>query len=471
MSQYALTDTIKTFGEWWTPENPTRRVGGNLTYEDARIRLSLVDAFIKLTGTVSRQTAKRDYAVVHGVTRESEAVSLLNVMRSHIGLTFSSGGMRQPETLLAPILINGKHVSAAETYKSAIFRVPGLQIWLARPVFALDLHGDRRPEGVAHQMNILSTVRETYRVDKIGAEIGFFVATSANTDDFVSASLLSQGMIRVEPNEPRDIRWYLGTIGTVTELLSFISGATMSSDRIQLYSSDDNPRPLSVIVSSQDRKYCPYKGLHEFYLNRSALGDGFGAILTRWFEIYEKIESPSRLALSTMSSEKLWLHIEFLSLLQSLEGIHRAMCSGLYMDAVEYESVKHALGSAIPASLSSGHKEALKSRIRYGNEISLAKRLGELADMFPDPVRKQLFRESGQVPRVWVDTRNYYTHWDEALRESVLSDEHTYHANVRLRHFLRLLFMHFAGVPEDALLLALSSENDEARFLRDLNSM
>ena len=42
------------------------------------------------------------------------------------------------------------------------------------------------------------------------------------------------------------------------------------------------------------------------------------------------------------------LHIEFLSLMQALEGFHRALYEGLYMDEQGYASVKKALGDAIP---------------------------------------------------------------------------------------------------------------------------
>lgn len=119
---------------------------------------------------------------------------------------------------------------------------------------------------------------------------------------------------------------------------------------------------------------------------------------------------PSQLALSVLSSDNLWLHVEFLSLMQALEGFHRATMPGLYTSEAEYEPVKQALNYAIPKVIGPDHKEALKSRIRYGNEVSLRKRVDALVGRLDLPVRKHILGGDGSVPRSWVVTRNYYTH-------------------------------------------------------------
>lgn len=75
---------------------------------------------------------------------------------------------------------------------------------------------------------------------------------------------------------------------------------------------------------------------------------------------------PSQFALGVLASEKLWPHVEFLSLMQALVGFHRGLFDGNYMDENRYELVKKALGDAIPTGLVSDHKDALRSRIRYG---------------------------------------------------------------------------------------------------------
>ncbi len=55
----------------------------------------------------------------------------------------------------------------------------------------------------------------------------------------------------------------------------------------------------------------------------------------------------SKLALGVISTKNLWLHVEFLSVIQALEGFHRGRFSGSYMGASEYESVRATITSAI----------------------------------------------------------------------------------------------------------------------------
>ncbi|MDN5873075.1 MAG: hypothetical protein L0H29_01670, partial [Sinobacteraceae bacterium] len=56
-----------------------------------------------------------------------------------------------------------------------------------------------------------------------------------------------------------------------------------------------------------------------------------------------------------------------------------AIADGTYMSPEDYEAVRHALATAIPSSVGADHREALKSRIKYGNELSLRKRINGLA--------------------------------------------------------------------------------------------
>lgn len=194
-------------------------------------------------------------------------------------------------------------------------------------------------------------------------------------------------------------------------------------------------------------------------------------IVVRWFDIYPKIHMPSQLALSVLVSDKLWLHVEFLSLMQALEGLHRGLFEGDYMEKAQYKLVMKALCDAIPPELSPDHKDALSSRIRYGNQISLSKRLDKLAEQLSQKIRTMILGPNGKVPRQWIDTRHYYTHWDEELRANVLDSQGMYNANVRMRHFLRALYLNLMGVPEQAILSSLCNASNSSQHLAQLNAI
>ena len=60
------------------------------------------------------------------------------------------------------------------------------------------------------------------------------------------------------------------------------------------------------------------------------------------------------------------------------------------------------------------------------------------------------------IARRWIDTRNYYTHWDEELRPSILGDQALVDGLARMRMFLRISLLRLIGISDEALLGALN---------------
>lgn len=71
---------------------------------------------------------------------------------------------------------------------------------------------------------------------------------------------------------------------------------------------------------------------------------------------------------------------QFTDMVHALEGLHRGVRGGTFIDSKEYEEkVLPTLIGAIPDEIDSDLKQALKKRLEYGNELSLRRRLKELA--------------------------------------------------------------------------------------------
>lgn len=94
-----------------------------------------------------------------------------------------------------------------------------------------------------------------------------------------------------------------------------------------------------------------------------------------------------------------------------------------------------------------------------------------LVDTLTEQIRINILGEKGEIPRKWIDTRNYYTHWDEELRTNVLEDQELYNANVRLRHLLRVLYLGLVGIPQAAILKSLYNASGISQQLIQLNVM
>ncbi|MEH2491232.1 HEPN domain-containing protein [Bradyrhizobium sp. AZCC 2230] len=460
MTDIDMSETLEIVGSWFLPDTPARRVAGTFSLKPERIELELADSLRPLQSGPIRAEVVR-YPVVHGITRKQEAVSLFQCTRARYSLTFASGGIGQPETLWSHLAVVGGWLTEQQVYPELRCRIPGLQVWLSPQV----IHAIKDEEGYAFRVKNVPT--ETFAIPSIDAELDFEL-TAVGSPGHSKATIVASAWLNIRPREPRPLNWFLDQLSTATSLLAFLAEEPMPPDRIEL-KVEQRGVTLSLLVPRPSVKYCDHGNQHDFFVSRARLGDGLGPILANWFELFQRVQLPIDLALSTMASDDLWLHVRFLSLLQALEGLHRALFPGNYMEPDQYEPVKEVLVKAIPSNLHTDHRAALKSRIRYGNEISLAKRLKRLAEVLPVTLRTRILG-SNDVPRSWVDTRNYYTHWDEALRSDILSGQAMYDACARLTIFLRTLYLHKIGISSDALEAALGGLSGGAQHLAQLNS-
>lgn len=474
MTKHSIPDSAEFLGEWFLPvtEGEPRKLAGTLSWSSQRASLKLQDSFKPLHGTVYGDE-EHSYPAVHGTTVKSQFISVLQASRAGTGLSFGPAGMSEVESLISSWIVVGAHVVPKTLYSEIRVRIPGLQIWLCR-------------SGV--QRTMLSKTENSppgmiYRIDGLAEEIteitcpplilGWGIDRHFSGDMSTEISVRTSACLRIHSAEPKELDWFFAQLGKATTLLSFMAGSPMAPDHISAKAYADEGSAtveVEVLVALREAKYCPHRTRHDFYMLRPDMEADLDAVFSRWFELYDSIAMPSQLALSVLCSDRLWLHVEFLSLMQALEGFHRATMTGLYTDETAYEPTRQAMSNAIPQTVAKDHRDALKARIKYGNEISLRKRLDALVSCLDLPLRKHILGGDGTVPRSWVVTRNYYTHWDEASRADVLDGIGMHQAHVRMRLLLKALYLNFVGIPQTAIAKSLRNTCQESQYLIQLNN-
>ncbi|MBT9599384.1 MAG: hypothetical protein IV094_25665 [Vitreoscilla sp.] len=467
MTNLPLSSTFEYSADWYLPEHPDVRVSGRLTYTSERAEIQLNDAFTPMRGDLLSAPIP-DYPVIHGISTKGEALTVLRAQRLGINFNFGPAGLRQPERLISSWLIVGAHVSAEQKYYRVNFFIPGLEIWLSSANIGQSIEQDSNSERITHTFVVRQTDSEITAAPAIDATLEWRTGTTLRTVLSKSVSIDVLGSVSISPATPKPIDWFFEQQGKLSTMMAFLAGRPMPIDAISAHISETT-QPISLLVAMRQADKYEFKSINDFLVPRSKLGDSFPSVVANWFREVESVLVPSQLALGILSTKDLWLHIEFLSLIQALEGFHRGRYGGNYMDDSDYESVKATLGSAIPATISNDHRDALRSRIRYGNQISLSKRLNELCGCLGDDLAQVVFATSGKIPRRWIDTRNYHTHWDEELRQDTIDGQEMYNANARMEHFLRLLYLLLMGVTKETLLECYENSNGASLQLIQLN--
>lgn len=469
MGYRLLEESIDTLGEWFLPEDTNKKIHGKLHYEKGKAELVLTGSFTPLRGAITPQKSNQYYAIIYGVTRECELITLVRNYRSATNINLGSGVFRESDKILSLMVLIGGHFPADSLFPEISFRTPGLIAWLSKHFI--------KTEFVSNAENVIQETKyivpnqamESINIPNIDSELRIGYSNHGNVDPYASIDVEVYGWIIVKPREPQKIDWYFDQHQKISTLIAFMSGFTMAPDCIEA-STDSPHNKVYIMVDLFNSEQCKNKNIIEFFMPRDHMGCELGDVMRRWFDIYETVEVPSKLAMSIFSSRNLWMHVKFLSFMQALEGFHRSQFEGNYMNNQEYEVVKQQLIKAIPDNVKDSHKASLVSRIKYGNQVSLHKRLSELGSLLSREIMALILGNDRNIPRSWVDTRNYYTHWDDELRSNILEGQQMYDANVRLSAFLRVLYINSVGIPQEAILKSLSGHNSIAQHLIQLNA-
>ena len=106
--------------------------------------------------------------------------------------------------------------------------------------------------------------------------------------------------------------------------------------------------------------------------------------------------------------------------MQAIETFNRQVFSEKYIEQEEYDDKSQKIKTNIPTEFPSDLRDALKSRIKYGNEYSLRKRIKGLFESVDQQTRLLVTEDYKSFIGKIVDTRNYFTHYDYELKSAAL---------------------------------------------------
>lgn len=179
--------------------------------------------------------------------------------------------------------------------------------------------------------------------------------------------------------------------------------------------------------------------------NASDVCNQLSDILHKWFAASPTLKSAIYLYIDGMrqtgSSEG-----RFLTLSQAFEAFSRATTPSEYMASEDYQEVRSKIIAAIPSEVAPDHRDSLKSRIKYGNEISLRKRLMKTFQSLPFEAIDCICHSHAEFVSGIVDTRNYLTHYSDELRSSALRGADLHWASEQLTMLTRILLLRELGI-------------------------
>jgi hypothetical protein len=435
-------------GEFWAPGDPGQRIPGRLVYRARKIcKLILMGAFGEEKGRYLEHSEAATFGILLGVTIANEPLTLIGCVRSSI---FQGLAATSSEVLVDTVVV-GVHLpqerSATFMHAESTWRL--INDWFEHSQFKLT--------PIGHAQAIVRDQREedvlfSNRVEVIGATIKSRIRIrGGGKGRFGRVSLAHTMTLRIEPDGVASLQWYERQMRRLGNLLTLFVGIPVENLWLDLRDAGEEGhfesyRVLKPRWASRKRRSLVLNAPFAFPIVKERLCAAFEA----WFKLCQDCEDVLDVFFYVAEDERFASHLQFLSMIQAIEGLLRAVDHRTLMDPDAFQRVREALTKSIPENTPARMRDALKARLKFANEPSLRRRLLDAVNAM-EPVSREYAlggASNEDFVAAVVDGRNYLTHYDPQARELRLDNPSLAVWTSRMKTLLAIMLLRHLGFDE-----------------------
>ena len=447
--KYTLCDDFELRGIWWLPENVDQQVSGVLTFDsENKIRLELIGSFKQLPDFGKSEVEKKD--IILGITDDGRICTIADCYESNSTLNFPGISCQIFET---NYLLEGAHCNSIEKIKFEKISIgfDYLEEWAGHYPIKTNFEKDKNNKNTGFTVKCDFPGKVEFYINFLGAKLSTSYGAQTKDASTKATTLQFNSFLDLQPDELKDFVWYRKQLFVIQQMLTLLIGQVTYPNKIIASKSFEDRESINIFWI-QSKKQKIIKLIHQdMIITLPEMKQEFCSVLEKWFSNSDELESTYNLFFGALFNSSLYLNFHFLSLMQAIETFHRQIFSGKYIEQEEYDEKSQKIKTNIPTEFPSDLRDAIKSRIKYGNEYSLRKRIKGLFESTNDLTRKIVTDDYKSFIGKIVDTRNYFTHYDDELKSAALSGSGLYYACQRLKIFIIVLLLKNIGLNEEII--------------------
>ena len=422
-----MMDKFEYKGRWWLPDKPEKQVSGTLRFTpNEGAILDLIGSFRDTKDTLKPE-------IILGISN-GKKITL------HKCFETKPNNVSVPESLsfYADEVFVGAHFQKSEDikFRKLCIRYSYLDEWVN--IFEFNITDEKemvikykKPEPIQ------ASIGEDYKIFIV------FQVTIVQKE----TSIKQRTYIRIEPSVEKSLEEYWNIMRLIQNFLSL--GVTEPVYPLTITGrTEANNSPVEIYYHSPEISKVP-KTLGMLFTFKD-ISDRFEIFLKNWFEKADTLGPVYDLYFGTLYNPRMYLQHQFLSLIQAIEAYHRRKFEGKYLSDEKYEPIYKKFERIInKLGIEDPFKDALKSKLKYGNEYSLIKRLKDLFEKYREIFDNFIDDRDAFINKV-KDTRNYLTHYDKKLR-SIADGEDLYRITQKLKTILQICLLHELGFDKEEI--------------------
>ena len=464
-----LSEPIEKTGFFWAPEDAENRLPGILRIAETGA------ATLEIFGLSERLLSRRPLGDPEfnqrapnlnrlvGIVGKNESVTLEGCFRrswnSNLGGLWTST-IHANQAFIGAIYEDGEDI----TFSKVQFSVEGLDEWLRISGIHVDHHWDEQrasidfdpPKEIPLHLPVPG-----------GMEMRFgFRWTLPGFPSIIEARITQKAYVALISTELRPLDDFVTLIFKIHTFLCFAINKIVSLESITAYSTELTQElndgstyelPIKVYYESLPQSEAkPKIRLPDMLFLYRGIEKEREDIFNRWLKNYETSEPAFNLYFASKSGAYKYLDGKFLSLVQGIETLHRRNSQETFMSREEFSNLVDTISKSVP----NDRREWIRKKLKYANELSLRKRVGEMIEPFEDFFGSNSERKHF-IFKV-VATRNYLTHYDSGIESQAASGRDLYMLCWKLEALFQLHFLRIIGIKDEDI-SAIVKENFDLR--------
>lgn len=446
-----IKEEFKKSGSFWLPSEPNRKLPGTLSISDGgHIELEVIGRFggrIEVSLNADLNPIER----IVGHIEKDEFVTLDDCYYKTLPLSLM-GGISKSLIRVGRVFTGvGYDEGESPCFNTLTFSVEGIDEWVGISGINVNHHFEERTATISYQypgdvslnlgngMQLLITFEWTLP--------GFPIIKEARITQKAYLELVSQ--------EARELDDFISVVRKITQFLCFAVDQTVSLDSMEATSDnlhrnigEGRTRPIPIKIYYPSWPYStdePTIHQHDMLFRFRQIQNDAERIINNWIEAYENITPAFNLYFFAKMGLQTYLTERFMALVQGLEAYHRRTSDEKRLDEAEFEGLVENLIEKCPEE----HREWLSRELKYGNEVSLRKRLRDIIKLFKDVIGNRTRREN-LIDKI-VNTRNYLTHYDLSLESEAAEGQDLWNLCVNMELLFQLHFLQLIGFSREQI--------------------
>jgi len=441
-------------GIWWLPNKPNNQISGDLEFHPAKgASLQLNGSFTDITDSFESSKEK----IILGVTPNGKEITLFRCFRSSV--PFHIPGY-QTSTYQIDFVLLGCHFKKDKdmTFFQVSTNYSLLDEWIDKS--GLTTNHEMNIDGQLSHMEIDFKYTEKEKILIDNFHISFNYGIEGNVSKR-GVAITELSLVNISSRKQIHLIDFLTKICNPIE--EFICLGTGSP----VYPKKMFGRSRKKRIKMPNGKY-EYQGIDIYYKIRRfielnseinqydllflypQISDRIDYYLSNWIRNYKKLDDSFKLYFGVLREPSLYIDLQFLCLIYALETYHRNIHGGHFRSESQYHPIKRIITNAIPSDLETDFKDSLKSKIRYGYEYSLRKRLRDILEQHED-IFQELIGNKKQFINDVVFTRNYLTHHDKSDEKKAKKDTELYYLFQKVKLILVACFLTEIGMDKEMI--------------------